>query len=77
MSDGAGLWKLSLFPDQRPRRGTPLRVRVAAPLMSAPVTNCVYLTLTRLADEITGRECVTKSQIRRKSGFRHPGHATR
>jgi hypothetical protein len=43
-------------------------LRVAEPLLSAPVTNRVNWTLARLADEIAAREGVTisRSQLSRR-----------
>jgi hypothetical protein len=58
-------------------------LRVAEPLLSAPVTNQINWTLARLADEIAAREGVTisKSQLPRRfpneGAFAIAGPATR
>jgi len=62
---------------------TQAALRVAEPLLSAPVANRVNWTLPRLAAEIENREGVTisKSQLskalRKKGGFDIAGRATR
>ena len=74
--------------ETRPLPGpTPLKtqaaLRVAEPLLSAPVTNRVNWTLARLADEIAAQEGVTisKSQLskalRKKGAFAIADPATR
>ena len=74
--------------ETRPLPGpTPLKtqaaLRVAEPLLSAPVTNRVNWTLARLADEIAAQEGVTisKSQLskalRKKGAFAIVDPATR
>ena len=58
-------------------------LRVAEPLLSAPVTNRVNWTLARLADEIASREGVTISRsqlskaLRKKGAFAIADRATR
>ena len=62
---------------------TQAALRVAEPLLSAPVTNCTNGTLARLADEIAAQEGVTisKSQLskalRKKGAFAIADPATR
>ena len=49
---------------------TQAALRVAGPLLSAPVTNRVNLTLPRLADEIARRERVTISRSQLSEALR-------
>ena len=62
---------------------TQAALRVAEPLLSAPVTNRINWTLARLADEIATQEGVTisKSQLskalRKKGAFAIADPATR
>jgi transposase len=92
--DTVRLWR-SEFMDSgvealetRPLPGpTPVKtqaaLRVAEPLLSAPVTNRVNWTLARLADEIAAREGVTISRsqlskaLRKKGAFAIGDPATR
>jgi hypothetical protein len=87
--------RLELVSDCDPREhaGRPLpgptpvktqaALRVAEPLLSAPVTNRVNWTLARLADEIAAREGVTISRsqlskaLRKKGAFAIGDPATR
>jgi transposase len=64
--------------DTRPLPGpepvkTQAALRVAEPLLSAPVTNRVNWTLTRLADEIAAREGVTISKSQLSKALRKKG----
>jgi len=82
--DTVRLWR-SEFMDSgvealetRPLPGpTPLKtqaaLRVAEPLLSAPVTNRVNWTLARLADEIAAREGVTISRSQLSKALRKKG----
>jgi|SRR5208283_570451 len=62
---------------------TQAALRVAEPLLSAPVTNRINWTLARLADEIAAREgvAISKSQLskalRKKGAFAIADPATR
>jgi transposase len=82
MNDGVGALETQPLPGPAPVK-TQAALRVAAPLLSAPVTNRVNWTLARLADEIASREGVTisKSQLskalRKKGGSAIAGPATR
>jgi transposase len=81
---GGGVEALETRPPPGPEPvKTQAALRVAEPLLSAPVTNRINWTLARLADEIAAREGVTisKSQLskalRKKGGFAIADPATR
>jgi transposase len=82
MSGGAEALETRPLPGPAPSK-TEAALRVAEPLLSAPVTNRVNWTLARLGDEIAQREGVTisKSQLskalRKKGGSATAGPATR
>ena len=82
MSGGVEALETQPLPGPAPLK-TQAALRVAKPLLSAPVTNRVNWTLARLADEIAEREGVTisKSQLskalRKKGAFATAGPATR
>jgi transposase len=82
MSGGVEALATQPLPGPAPLK-TQAALRVAAPLLSAPVTNRVNWTLARLADEIAAQEGVTisKSQLskalRKKGAFAIAGPATR
>ncbi len=82
MSGGVEALETQPLPGPAPLK-TQAALRVAEPLLSAPVTNRVNWTLARLADEIAEREGVTisKSQLskalRKKGAFATAGPATR
>src|ERR1700734_2580694 len=82
LTDGVGALETKPLPGPAPVK-TQAVLRVAEPLLSAPVTNRVNWTLARLADEIAAREGVTisKSQLskalRKKGAFAIADPATR
>ena len=82
MNGGVEALETRALPGPEPVK-TQAALRVAEPLLSAPVTNRVNWTLARLADEIAAREGVriSKSQLskalRKKGAFAIAGHATR
>jgi hypothetical protein len=82
MNGGVEALETRPLPGPEPVK-TPAALRVAGPLLSAPVTNRVNWTLARLADEIATREGVTisKSQLskalRKKGAFAIADPATR
>jgi transposase len=82
MNGGVEALKTRPLPGPEPVK-TQAALRVAEPLLSAPVTNRVNWTLSRLADEIAAQEGVTisKSQfskaLRQKGAFVIAGPATR
>jgi len=82
MSGGVEALETRPMPGPEPVK-TQAALRVAEPLLSAPVTNRVNWTLARLADEIAAREGVTisKSQLskalRKKGAFAIAAPATR
>ena len=82
MNGGAEALETRPLPGPEPVK-TQAALRVAEPLLSAPVTNRVNWTLARLADEITAREGVTISRsqlskaLRKKGAFAIADPATR
>ena len=82
MNGGVEALETRPLPGPEPVK-TQAALRVAQPLLSAPVTNRVNWTLARLADEIAAREGVTisKSQLskalRKKGAFAIADPATR
>lgn len=82
MSGGVEALETRPLPGPAPLK-TRAALRVAEPLLSAPVTNRVNWTLARLAGEIAAQEGVTisKSQLskalRKKGAFAIAGPATR
>jgi len=82
MNGGVEALETRPLPGPEPVK-TQAALRVAEPLLSAPVTNRINWTLARLADEIAAREGVTisKSQLskalRKKGGFAIADPATR
>jgi len=81
MSGGVEALETRPLPGPAPLK-TQAALRVAEPLLSAPVTNRINWTLARLADEIAGQEGVTisKSQLSkalRKKTSGGGGHGTR
>jgi transposase len=82
MNGGVEALETRPLPGPEPVK-TQAALRVAEPLLSAPVTNRVNWTLARLADEIAAREGVTisKSQLskalRKKGAFAIADPATR
>ena len=82
LTDGVEALETKPLPGPAPVK-TQAALRVAEPLLSAPVTNRVNWTLARLADEIAAREGVTisKSQfskaLRKKGAFAIADPATR
>jgi transposase len=82
MNDGVDALETRPLPGPEPMK-TQAALRVAEPLLSAPVTNRVNWTLARLADEIASREGVTISRsqlskaLRKKGAFAIADRATR
>lgn len=82
MHGGAAALETRPLPGPEPAK-TRAALRVAGPLLSAPVTNRVNWTLARLADEIEARESVTISKsalskaLRKKGAFAFADPATR
>ena len=82
MNGGVEALETRPLPGPEPVK-TQAALRVAEPLLSAPVTNRVNWTLARLADEITAREGVTISRsqlskaLRKKGAFAIADPATR
>ena len=82
MNGGVEALETRSFPGPEPAK-TQAALRVAEPLLSAPVTNRVNWTLARLADEIAAREGVTISRsqlskaLRKKGAFAIVDPATR
>jgi transposase len=82
MNGGVEALETRALPGPEPVK-TQAALRVAQPLLSAPVTNRVNWTLARLADEIAAREGVriSKSQLskalRKKGAFAIADPATR
>jgi transposase len=61
MSGGVGALKASVAPGPTPVKAA-AALKVASPLLSAPVADRTNWTLARLAEEITSREGVTISR---------------
>src|SRR5208283_1458709 len=82
MSGGVEALETRPLPGPAPVK-TQAALRVAEPLLSAPVTNRINWTLARLADEIAAREgvAISKSQLskalRKKGAFAIADPATR
>ena len=82
MNGGVEAVETRPLPGPEPAK-TQAALRVAEPLLSAPVTNRVNWTLARLADEIAAREGVTISRsqlskaLRKKGALAIAGPATR
>jgi transposase len=81
MRGGVEALKASVAPGPAPVKAQ-AAVRIAAPLLSAPVADRRNWTLARLAEEIVSREGVTISRsqlskvLRQKGGFASVGRAT-
>lgn len=82
MSGGIGALKASVAPGPAPLKAQ-AALRVAEPLLSAPVADRRNWTLVRLAEEIAIREGVTISRsqlskvLRKKGGFASADRGTR
>jgi transposase len=82
MRDGIDALRASIAPGPAPLKAE-AALRVAAPLLSAPVADRPNWTLARLAEEITRRESVTISRsqlskvLRKKGGFAGADRDTR
>jgi len=81
MRGGVEALKASVAPGPAPVKAQ-AALRIAAPLLSAPVADRRNWTLARLAEEIVSREGVTISRsqlskvLRQKGGFASVGRAT-
>ena len=81
MRGGVEALKASVAPGPAPVKAQ-AALRIAAPLLSAPVADRRNWTLARLAEEIVSREGVTISRsqlskvLRQKGGFAGVGRAT-
>ena len=82
MSGGIDALRASVAPGPVPLKAQ-AALRVAEPLLSAPVANRPNWTLARLAEEIANRESVTISRsqlskvLRKKGGFASVDRGTR
>jgi|ERR1700731_373286 transposase len=82
MRGGVDALRASIAPGPAPLKAE-AALRVAAPLLSAPVANRTNWTLTRLAEEIARSEGVTISRsqlskvLRKKGGSAGAGRGTR
>lgn len=82
MSGGIDALRASVAPGPVPLKAQ-AALRVAEPLLSAPVADRPNWTLARLAEEIANRESVTISRsqlskvLRKKGGFASADRATR
>jgi transposase len=82
MRGGIEALRASVAPGPAPLKAE-AALRVAAPLLSAPVANRTNWTLARLAEEIASREGVTISRsqlskvLRKKGGSAGAGRGTR
>ena len=82
MSGGIDALRASVAPGPVPLKAQ-AALRVAEPLLSAPVANRPNWTLARLAEEIANRESVTISRsqlskvLRKKGGFASADRGTR
>ncbi len=82
MRGGSAALRASVAPGPAPVKAE-AALRVATPLLSAPVANRINWTLARLAEEIAGREGVTISRsqlskvLRKKGGSAGAGRGTR
>jgi len=82
MRGGVGALKASVAQGPAPVKAA-AALKIAAPLLSAPVADRTNWTLARLAEEITSREGVTISRsqlskvLRKKGGFAGAGRGTR
>jgi transposase len=82
MSGGVDTLKTRVAPGPQPLKAQ-AALRVAEPLLSAPVADRRNWTLVRLAEEIKNREGVTISRsqlskvLRKKGGFASVGRGTR
>src|SRR3984885_8369584 len=72
LTDGVEALETKPLPGPAPVK-TQAALRVAEPLLSAPVTNRVNWTLARLADEIAAREGVTISKSQLSKALRKKG----
>jgi transposase len=72
MNGGVEALETRPLPGPEPVK-TQAALRVAEPLLSAPVTNRVNWTLARLADEIAAREGVTISRSQLSKALRKKG----
>lgn len=82
MNGGVDALRTSVAPGPFPRKAE-AALRVAEPLLSAPVADRPNWTLARLAEEIANREGVTISRsqlskvLRKKGGFAGADRGTR
>jgi transposase len=82
MADGVGSLRASIAPGPTPVKAA-AALRVAEPLLSAPVADRTNWTLARLAEEIARQEAVTISRsqlskvLRKKGVLAGAGRATR
>lgn len=82
LSDGVDALKTRIAPGPEPLKAQ-AALRVAEPLLSAPVADRRNWTLARLAEEIANREGVTISRsqlskvLRKKGGFAFADRGTR
>ena len=82
MADGGGSLRASIAPGPTPVKAA-AALRVAEPLLSAPVADRTNWTLARLAEEIARQEAVTISRsqlskvLRKKGVLAGAGRATR
>jgi transposase len=72
MSGGVDALKASVAPGPAPVKAA-AALKVAEPLLSAPVANRTNWTLARLAEEITSREGVTISRSQLSKVLRKKG----